>query len=103
MTNAEMKKAERKELLAVRRQLRKLDEVECEYYFDKNDNDAPVIIFHQDASTTPLFILRPEHHCMLEIKNIFHSYVEDFDCWEDACFEGTKDYEFIMKFYENYK
>lgn len=101
MTNAEMKKAERKELLAVRRQLRKLDEVECEYYFDKNDNDAPVVIFHLDASFTPLFILRPEHHSMLEIKNIFAVEVEDFACYEDACFAGTKDNEYIMKYYKN--
>ena len=100
MTNEEMKKAERKELLAVRRQLKKLDEVECEYYFDKNDNDAPVVIFHQDASLTPIKIIRPEHHSMMEIKSIFYSYVEEFTCWEDASYEGTKDNEFIMKFYK---
>lgn len=96
MTNEEMKKAERKELLALRRKLRKLDEVECEYFFE---NNAPVVIFHQDASFTPIAVLRPEHHCMIEIKSIFAAEVEEFTIWADACYEGTEDHEFIKKFF----
>lgn len=95
------KEQEREMLESVNEELSNLDEVECEYYFDINDNDAPVLIFHQDASFTPLFILRPEHHCMLEIKNIFAVEVDEFTCWEDACFKGTKDHEYIMKYYNN--
>lgn len=93
-----MTKEEELEMLErVNEQLSKLDEVECEYYFDKEDNYAPVIIIHQDGSFVPLFTIRPEFHSMLEIKNIITN-VEEYNCWEDASFEGTKDYEYIMKF-----
>lgn len=78
-------------------QISELDEVECEYYFDKDDNFAPVLIIHQDGSFVPLFILRPIFHSMLEIKEIIN--VEEYNCWEDASYEGTKDNEYIMKFF----
>lgn len=97
------KEEERKMLESVNKQLSKLDKVECEYYFDIEDDNAPVLIFHQDASFTPLFILRPEFHSMLEIKNfiIIDVDVEDYTCWEDACYKGTKDNEYIMKYYKS--
>lgn len=94
------KEIEREMLESVNEQLSKFDEVECEYYFDKDDDNAPVLIFHQDGSFIPLFILRTEFHSMLEIKNFIITDV-DFTCWEDASYKGTKDNEFIMKFYKN--
>lgn len=99
-----MKKEKEREMLeSVNEQLSKLDEVECSYYFDKDDDNAPVLIFHQDTSFTPLFILRPEHHSILEIKNFIITDVEEYACYEDACYEGTKDNEYIMKFYNAIK
>ena len=94
------KEEERKLLERLNEQLSKLDEVECEYYFDKSDDNAPVLIFHQDVSFTPLFILRPKFHSMCEIKNFIITDVEDYTCWEDACYKGTKDNEYIMKYYK---
>ena len=93
------KEKELEMLEKVNEQLSKLDEVQCEYYFDKDDDNAPVIIIHQDGSFVPLFILRPVYHSMLEIKN-FITNVEEYTCWEDACYEGTKDNGYIMKFYK---
>ena len=94
------KEKELEVLERVNKQLSELDEVQCEYYYD---NDSPVIIIHQDASFVPLFILRPEFHSMLEIKNFIITNVEEYTCWEDASYEGTKDNEYIMKFYKNYR
>ena len=94
------KEKELEMLEKVNEQLSKLDEVQCEYYFDKDDDNAPVIIIHQDGSFVPLFILRPEFHSMLEIKEIITN-VEEYTCWEDGSYEGTKDNEYIMKFYKN--
>lgn len=99
MEKADAKKKEEKMLENVNEQLSKLDEVECEYYFDKDDDYAPVLIFHQDGSFIPLFILRPVYHSMLEIKNFIITNVEEYSCWEDASYEGTKDNEYIMKYY----
>jgi hypothetical protein len=94
------KEEERKMLESVNEQLSKLDEVECEYYFDKDDDYAPVLIFHQDCSFVPLFILRPKFHSMSEIKNFIITDVEEYECYEDACYKGTKDNEYIMKYYK---
>lgn len=103
MTKEQAKaKAKEEEMLEnVNEELSKLDEVECEYYFDKDDDNAPVLIFHQDGSFIPLFILRPVYHSMLEIKNFIITNVEEYTCWEDASYEGTKDNEYIMKYCKN--
>ena len=95
------KAEEAAKLKRVNEELSKLDEVQCEYYFDMNDNDAPVFIYHQDVSFTPLFILRPKYHSALEVKNELIPDVEEYTCWEDACLAGTKDNEYIMKYYNN--
>ena len=95
------KEKELEMLEKVNEQLSKLDEVQCEYYFDKDDDNAPVIIIHQDGSFVPLFILRPVYHSMLEIKNFIITNVDEYTCWEDGSYEGTKDNEYIMKFYKN--
>lgn len=100
MDKAEAKTKEEEMLKNINEQLSKLDEVECEYYFDKDDDNAPVLIFHQDGSFVPLFILRPVYHSMLEIKNFIITNVEEYTCWEDASYEGTKDNEYIMKYYK---
>lgn len=92
------KELELEMLERVNGQLSELDEVECEYYFDKDDDNAPVVIIHQDGSFVPLFTLRPIFHSMLEIKEIITN-VEEYTCWEDASFDGTKDNEYIMKFF----
>lgn len=92
------KEKELKMLESVNEQLSKLDEVQCEYYFE---NDGPVLIYHQDASFVPLFILRPEHHSMLEIKNFIITDVEEYTCWVDATIKGTQDNEYIMKYLTN--
>lgn len=92
------KELELEMLERVNGQLSELDEVECEYYFDKDDDNAPVVIIHQDGSFVPLFTLRPIFHSMLEIKNIINN-VEEYTCWEDASYAGTKDNEYIMKFF----
>ena len=94
-------KAKEAEMLEnVNEQLSKLDEVECEYYFDKDDDNAPVLIFHQDGSFIPLFILRPVYHSMLEIKNFIITNVEEYTYWDDGSYEGTKDNEYIMKYFK---
>ncbi len=92
---------EREKLDIVNKELSKFDNVRCEYYFDIDDDDAPVLIIHQKDSFVPLFILRPQFHSMLDMKDSIMTNIDidEFWCWEDACYKGTEDNEFIMKFY----